>query len=80
VKYENEVLDHTQPGHMLSNLLLLRIGLFLFFVLIGYALVSTLAAGSTIGFVLAVISLCSTILFIYLLHRADATATRHPQE
>jgi len=65
---------------MLSNLLLLRVGLFLFLILIGYALISTLAAGSKIGFVLAIISLCSTILFIYFLHRADATATHHSQD
>ena len=49
------------------RLIITRIGIIIFFGLISYGLTGSIAVKSTIGIILALVSLSATIVFLYLL-------------
>lgn len=50
---------------MLSSSLISRCIIMGFMVLVGYSIAKSLQAGSTLGLVLAIVSLCAGICFVY---------------
>lgn len=53
-----------------------RVSIIIFFALISYGLTGSIAVKSTLGIILAVISLAATVVFLYLLPKLYET----PQE
>lgn len=55
---------------MLYRSLLSRCIILGFMVMVGYSIAKSLQAGSTLGMILAIVSFCAGVCFIYLLRQA----------
>lgn len=55
---------------MLSRAFISRCIILLFMVLVGYSIAKSLQAGSPLGLILAILSLCAGVYFVYLLRQA----------
>jgi hypothetical protein len=65
---------------MLSRALINRMLILGFMVLVGYCLAKSIRSGSTIGLVLAIISLGAGLYFLYLLAKARAEFEQNRSE
>lgn len=65
------LLPHPKNRLMNLHIIISRLVIIAFFTLISYGLSSSIAAGSVMGIILAIISLSAAIMFLYLLPKLN---------